>query len=204
MLLLDRRSIERVGAAARALTASGEKRVYERDAYRPDKTELRPPVPSVLFNVGRARATELARLDAAAAAATLRRNNLLAKEVRRIAIMAEVLDLVAGTTAPDEESALAELAEERRMPPAVGGRGRRPRARDPRNRGPGGLGGSHSRRGGRARDEEAGHGQRRDRDVRHAHRHARPGIFTGVITARALGPENRGIFSLVALFRPAS
>ena len=29
------------------------------------------------------------------------------------------------------------------------------------------------------------------------------GIFTGVITARALGPENRGIFSLVALF-PAS
>jgi O-antigen/teichoic acid export membrane protein len=29
------------------------------------------------------------------------------------------------------------------------------------------------------------------------------GLFTGIITARALGPENRGIFSLVALF-PAS
>jgi len=111
MLLLDRRSIERVGAAAARLAASGEKRVYERDAYRPDKTELRPTVPSVLFNVGRGSATELARLDAPAAAATLRRNNLLAKEVRRIAIMGEVLDLVAGTTAPDEESALAELVK---------------------------------------------------------------------------------------------
>jgi hypothetical protein len=111
MLLLDRRSLERVGTAARRLAASGEKRVYERDAYRPDTTELRPSVPSVLFNVGRGLRTELVPLDAAAAVATLRRNNLLAKEVRRIAMMGEILDLVAGTSAPDEHAALAALAK---------------------------------------------------------------------------------------------
>jgi hypothetical protein len=111
LLLLDRASIARVGAAAARLTPAGERRVYERDAYRPDDIELGPVSPAAIFNVGRARETEIARLDPKACAAALEADNLLAKEVRRIAIMSQVLDLVAGRGAPDERAAIARLVQ---------------------------------------------------------------------------------------------
>jgi hypothetical protein len=109
LLLLDRASIARVGAAAKRLQATGERRVYERDAYRPDSIEVGPIKPLAVFNVGRARKSELRPLAPSSCMAALVADNLLAKEVRRFAIMAQVLDLVAGTAAPDERARLAAL-----------------------------------------------------------------------------------------------
>jgi len=111
LLLLDERSRARAGQGASRLVATGERRVYERDALRIDRGEDRPQAPLAIVNVGRARATALESLGAAECAARIVAGNTMAKEVRRIAIMGEVLDLVAGTERPDEQAMLGRLAE---------------------------------------------------------------------------------------------
>ncbi len=109
VLLLDPRSLARVGPAAKRLMPTGESRVFGRDAYRPDRSLLEALEPTVIFNVGRAHKTELVALDDATAAARLIAGNTMAKEVRRVGIMGEVIDLVAATTAPDGLDAVRRL-----------------------------------------------------------------------------------------------
>jgi hypothetical protein len=106
LLLLDSASLERATPGVSRLVAAGDRRVYARDAYRPDVTVMEPTKPVALFNLSRGHRTECKRLDPARAANILETNNLMAKEVRRARIMARVLDCVANTEAPDENADL--------------------------------------------------------------------------------------------------
>jgi hypothetical protein len=67
---------------------------------------MEPTKPLALFNLSRGHRTECRRLDPARAVNILETNNLMAKEVRRARIMARVLDCVANTEAPEEETDL--------------------------------------------------------------------------------------------------
>ncbi len=102
LLLLDPGSIARAGRGADRLTPTGERRVFGRDAYRPADMELDPVEPATILVVQRARHSLIEELSPEACAAHLRAGNTMAKEVRRIAIMGEVLDEIAGSSAPDE------------------------------------------------------------------------------------------------------
>lgn len=110
LLLLDERSRERAGAGAARLRATGERRVFARDAYHVDRTELDPQPIAALLHVERGMELALERLTVDESAARLRAANTMAKEVRRIAIMDEVLDLVAGTRRPADRDAAGRLA----------------------------------------------------------------------------------------------
>lgn len=109
VLLLDAASLERAAAGAARLVKTGERRVYDRDAYRPDRVELGPCEPRAFFCVERARTTALEPIDAEACARSAVAGNRLAKEVRRIEINNEVYDLIADAHAPDAMGDLARL-----------------------------------------------------------------------------------------------
>jgi hypothetical protein len=101
--------MRRVGAGASRLVATGERRVYERDAYRPDAVTLDPVAPLAVFDVERAATTRLVEIDPSQCAARIRADNAMAKEVRRVRVMSHVLDLVGGTTSPDQQADLMEM-----------------------------------------------------------------------------------------------
>jgi hypothetical protein len=109
-LLLDAGSIARIGPAAARLVHTGDRRVYERDAYRPERFVMEPLDPVVIHLVGRAHDGAVNPLDREKAAARIEAGNVLAKEVRRSRIMSQVVDLLAGTKTPDERAVVASLA----------------------------------------------------------------------------------------------
>ncbi len=109
LLLLDERSRRLAGAGAGRMRGTGERRVFGRDAFRPEETLLEPVRPRVLLQVGRARTTSIEPLESEVAAAHVLGDNTMAKEVRRIAIMGEALDALVGTVAPDDRAALVRL-----------------------------------------------------------------------------------------------
>lgn len=110
LLLLDETSRRLAGAGAARLVATGERRVYARDAYRIADVELAPQPAAALLHVERASDFALRPLDPAESAARLRAANTMAKEVRRIEIMNEVLDVVSGARRYDAASAAERLA----------------------------------------------------------------------------------------------
>lgn len=110
LLLLDENSRRLAGTGAQRLVPTGERRVFARDAYRIGDVELQAQPVAALFHVERAVASAVREVDAAESCARLHAANVMAKEVRRIAIMNEVLDTVAGTRGPDETEALRRLA----------------------------------------------------------------------------------------------
>lgn len=122
LLLLDETSRRLVGGAAVRLKATGEQRVYARDAYRVSEVELSPRPVLALLHVERASEFALGPLDPSESGARLRAANTMAKEVRRIHIMNEVLDVVSGARRYDGATAEQRLADsvpsfELRVPP---------------------------------------------------------------------------------------
>ena len=120
LLLLDENSRRLAGAAR--LVATGERRVFARDAYRIAEVELAPQTVAAVLHVERASELVLRPLEPRESAARLRAANTMAKEVRRIAVMNEVLDAVSGARRFDEATAADRLAEtapsfELHMPP---------------------------------------------------------------------------------------
>jgi hypothetical protein len=109
VLLLDAGSLQRVGGAAKRLVSTGERRVYERNAYRPDNVEVAPCMPAAMFCVERAKQTAIEAIDSDQCLRAALAGNSLAKEVRRISMMGDVLDLIAGTDRPDERADLVSL-----------------------------------------------------------------------------------------------
>lgn len=109
LLLLDARSLERVGKAASRLRSTGERRVYERNAYRPETMLLEPTRPSAIFNVERGCATSMEEISPRACAARLAVDTWMAKEVRRCMLMGHVLDLASGRGAPEPRVDLEKL-----------------------------------------------------------------------------------------------
>jgi len=112
LLLLDENSRRLAGVGASRLTATGERRVFARDAHRIAHVELEPQPIAAIFHVERGTESRVVPLDATESAARLRAANMMAKEVRRIAIMNEVLDAVACTRRTDEAGVLLQLAAE--------------------------------------------------------------------------------------------
>ncbi|MFT4570789.1 MAG: hypothetical protein ACI8TX_001345 [Hyphomicrobiaceae bacterium] len=110
LMLLDERSLAMAGPGAKRLVSTGERRVFGRDAYRPDVVVADPVRPAAICYVERGGTSSIEPIDADEVVARIHAGNTLAKEVRRIAIMNEVLDLVAGTRRPNEEGAAAILA----------------------------------------------------------------------------------------------
>jgi hypothetical protein len=110
LLLLDERSRKLAGAGAKRLVATGEQRVFARDAYRVGDVELAPRKAGVLLHVERASEFLLKPLVPRESAARLRAANTMAKEVRRLSIMNEVLDVVSGARRFDEPGAADKLA----------------------------------------------------------------------------------------------
>lgn len=122
VLLLDENSRRLVGPGAARLAATGERRVFGRDAYRVSETELAPCPVAALLHVERGTEFSMLPLEPAESAARLRAANTMAKEVRRIAIMNEVLDATSGARRLDEHEAGEKLAAsapsfELRVPP---------------------------------------------------------------------------------------
>jgi hypothetical protein len=109
VLLLDSTSLERAAAGAARLVRTGERRVYDREAYRPDTVKMEPCRPRAFFCVERAQTTKLEKIAVDECARFARAGNRLAKEVRRIAINSEVYDLLAATSAPDAGADLEQL-----------------------------------------------------------------------------------------------
>jgi len=110
LLLLDERSRRISGAGASRLVATGEQRVYARDAYRVADVELAPQKAAVILHVERASEFQLKPLVPRESAARLRAANTMAKEVRRVQIMNEVLDIVSGARRYDEAGAAERFA----------------------------------------------------------------------------------------------
>ncbi len=110
LLLLDETSRRLAGAGADRLVATGERRVYARDAYRIADIELQPQPVAALLHVERASEFALRPLDPAESAGRLHAANTMAKEVRRIEIMNQVLDAVSGARRYDALSAGERLA----------------------------------------------------------------------------------------------
>jgi hypothetical protein len=111
LLLLDDTSLRLAGAGADRLIPTGEKRVFARDAYGIADIELAPQPIAALLHVERASEFVLKPLDAWESAARLRAANTMAKEVRRIEIMNEVLDVVSGARRYDAATAPDRLAQ---------------------------------------------------------------------------------------------
>lgn len=111
LLLLDENSRRLAGAGAARLVATGESRVFARDAYRIEDVQMLPQPIAALLHVERASEFALRPLDPRESAARLRAANTLAKEVRRISIMNEVLDVVSGARRYDESTAADRLAD---------------------------------------------------------------------------------------------
>jgi hypothetical protein len=109
VLLLDAASLERAAGGAGRLVRTGERRVYDRDAYRPDHVAMNPSRPAAFFCVERARETSLEPIAADECARLATAGNQLAKEIRRVAINNEVYDLASGTRAPDAAADLRAL-----------------------------------------------------------------------------------------------
>ncbi len=98
LLLLDGPSVARLPAGARGrLEAAGDRRVFERDAYRPDSFSLGPHPVAWAAWVERGLRTRVERIAPSRCAALALAGNATAKEVRRFDTMAAVLDVVAGT-----------------------------------------------------------------------------------------------------------
>lgn len=110
LLLLDKKSLELAGEGAERMQATGERRVFQRDAYRPDVVAMEPAAAAALCWVQRGRKSALEATDAATLVRRSLGGTLLAKEVRRAVIMGEVLDLTTESVAPDAAAALATLA----------------------------------------------------------------------------------------------
>ncbi|MFQ5352064.1 MAG: hypothetical protein ACE5D3_03215 [Candidatus Binatia bacterium] len=110
-LLLDDRSRARAGHGADRLRPTGETRVFDRHSYQTDDPVLEPRRPTAVFNVVRARRTELTRLDSRTCIARVLAGNTMAKEVRRSLIMGEVLDVVCERVAPEIRTPLTELLD---------------------------------------------------------------------------------------------
>jgi hypothetical protein len=110
LLLLDETSRRLAGAGADRLIPTGEKRVFSRDAYGIADIELSPQPIAALLHVERASEFVLRPLDSYESAARLRAANTMAKEVRRIEIMNEVLDVVSGARRYDAATAPDRLA----------------------------------------------------------------------------------------------
>ena len=111
LLLLDERSRRLAGAGAARLVATGERRVFARDAYQIGQVELVPQRAGVILHVERASEFQLRPLAPRESAARLRAANTMAKECRRISIMNEVLDVVSGSRNYDEHTAADRLAD---------------------------------------------------------------------------------------------
>ena len=111
LLLLDETSRRLAGAGAARLTPTGEKRVFARDAHRIADIEMTPQPVVALLHVERASEFSLRPVEPRESAARLRAANTMAKEVRRIAIMNEVLDALSGARRFDEATAADRLAE---------------------------------------------------------------------------------------------
>lgn len=111
LLLLDDRSRSLAGAAVERLHATGERRVFGRDAHAPDRVCTDPCTPQAWFHVGRSATSACDSVDPDRCADRVLEGNWMAKEVRRIAIMGTVLDAVAGTRAPDERAPLSALLD---------------------------------------------------------------------------------------------
>lgn len=111
LMLLDDRSLSMAGAGRDRLASTGERRVFGRDAYRPDTVVSDPVQPVGVCYVERAKTSSLAPMTSEALAARIHAGNTLAKEVRRIVIMNEVLDVVCETRRPDEQAAMQSLAQ---------------------------------------------------------------------------------------------
>ncbi|MFP6610536.1 MAG: hypothetical protein VCB80_10220, partial [Deltaproteobacteria bacterium] len=109
LLLLDPGSIARAGQGAARLTPTGESRVFGRHAYRPAEMELFPVEPGTILVVERGRRSSVRELTPELCRDRMRAGSTMAKEVRRIAIMGQVLDEIAGTSAPDELADLGRL-----------------------------------------------------------------------------------------------
>jgi len=109
LLLLDPGSIARAGQGASRLTPTGESRVFGRHAYRPAEMELSPVEPGTILVVERGRRSSVRELTPELCRDRMRGGSTMAKEVRRIAIMGQVLDEIAGTSAPDELADLGRL-----------------------------------------------------------------------------------------------
>ena len=112
VLLLDAGSMARAGAGGARLQSTGERRVYGRDAYRPDRYQMKPMKVRALVDVERAAATEIRSAGDSEAASMLLADNDMAKEVRRIRIMSRVLDAVTGSADPREDERLRSFAAE--------------------------------------------------------------------------------------------
>ncbi len=112
LLLLDKPSLEMVGPAAAHLRTTGDRRVFSRDAFRTDAVAMEPLIPAAFFLVERGRETLCEPLASGEAARRLSAGNTMAKEVRRLAIMSEVLDLVAQPPVVDAKADLAALLSE--------------------------------------------------------------------------------------------
>jgi hypothetical protein len=110
LLLLDETSRRLAGAGADRLIPTGERRVFARDAYGIADIETSPQPIAALLHVERASEFVLKPLDAYESAARLRSANTMAKEVRRIEIMNEVLDVVSGARRYDAPTAPDRLA----------------------------------------------------------------------------------------------
>ncbi len=111
LMLLDERSLELAGEGRERLESTGERRVFGRDAYRPDRLALDPLPPRAIVYVERAERSRLEEISSDDASRRLQAGNRLAKEVRRVEIMNEVLDLVMGAVAPDALAAAKSLMD---------------------------------------------------------------------------------------------
>jgi hypothetical protein len=111
LLLLDETSRRLAGAGAERLIPTGETRVYARDAYGLADIELAPQPIAAVLHVERASEFVLRPVDPYESAARLRAANLMAKEVRRIEIMNEVLDVVSGARRYDAATSLDRLPQ---------------------------------------------------------------------------------------------
>ncbi len=109
LLLLDRASLAMVGTAAKRLQPAGDTRVFAREAFRPDVISMEGVTPGAFFAVERGAETRKRPLEATEGARRLLAGNTMAKEVRRLAIMSEVLDLVAELPVPDAKEDLLRL-----------------------------------------------------------------------------------------------
>jgi len=111
LLLLDQGSLAMVGAARDRLSATGDRRVFSRDAFRVDSVSLEALKPAAFFSVERGRENSCEPVESAEAARRLLAGNTMAKEVRRLAVMAEVLDLVAQAPTVDPAADLNRLLD---------------------------------------------------------------------------------------------
>ncbi len=110
LLLLDRASLDRLPPTAQErLLPVADRRVFERDAFRPQETVMERVSPRAAACVGRATRGELRRLSAEQCVRYALGGSRAAKEVRRFETMASVLDLIAASGGGDSYADLMRL-----------------------------------------------------------------------------------------------